>query len=103
MFRNSKNRKIHPKKKIIPKRKESKNSTQSESSSSEKITKKVKKSTPNVLQKREGKSKTKNLVDIFNEHAIKNAYYTCHNVQDLLKIRGFPWPELMKKKKKNKK
>lgn len=46
---------------------------------------------------------TKNLVDIFNEHAMQNAYYTCHNVQDLLKNRGFLWPELIKKKKKNKK
>lgn len=65
---------------------------------------KSKKSSPKVAQKREGgKTKSKNLVDIFNEHAIINAYYTCHNVQDLLKIRGFPWPELSKKKKKSKK
>lgn len=64
---------------------------------------KKKKPTSKVVQRRDGKSKTKNLVDIFNEHAIINAYYTCHNVQDLLKIRGFPWPELLKKKKKSKK
>lgn len=42
-------------------------------------------------------------VDIFNEAAMENAYTTCHNVQDLLKWRGFPWPEAQKKKKKGKK
>lgn len=65
--------------------------------------KKAKKPGGKVIQKREGKSRSKNLVDIFNEHAMMNAYYTCHNVQDLLKCRGFPWPELAKKKKKSKK
>lgn len=42
-------------------------------------------------------------VDIFTEAAMENAYFTCHNIQDLLKWRGFPWPELQKKKKKGKK
>lgn len=65
--------------------------------------KKPKKPGGKTVQKREGKSRSKNLVDIFNEHAMKNAYYTCHNVPDLLKNRGFPWPELAKKKKKSKK
>jgi hypothetical protein len=45
------------------------------------------------------KSKSRMQVDIFNESAMLNAYYTCHNVQDLLKIRGFPWPNAQKKKK----
>lgn len=42
-------------------------------------------------------------MDIFNEEAMENAYYTCHNVMDLLLCRGFPWPEAQKKKKKGKK
>ncbi|KAK9744333.1 hypothetical protein QE152_g7968 [Popillia japonica] len=42
-------------------------------------------------------------VDIFTEAAMENAYTTCHNVQDLLKWRGFPWPDAQKKKKKGKK
>lgn len=42
-------------------------------------------------------------VDIFTEIAMENAYTTCHNVQDLLKYRGFPWPDAQKKKKKGKK
>ena len=83
-----------------PKRKGSKKSTRSDSASEKS---KKKKTFSKVVQRRDGKSKTKNLVDVFNEHAITNAYYTCHNVQDLLKIRGFPWPELFKKKKKSKK
>lgn len=40
--------------------------------------------------------------DIFNEGAMENAYVVCHNVQDLLKVRGFPWPEAKKKKGKKK-
>ncbi|KAF7392528.1 hypothetical protein HZH66_008361 [Vespula vulgaris] len=39
-------------------------------------------------------------MDIFNEEAMENAYYTCHNIMDVLKCRGFPWPEAQKKKKK---
>ncbi len=85
------------------KRKDSKISSSSDTGLVMEKTKKNKKSLPKTIQKREGKSRTKNLVDIFNEHAMINAYYTCHNVQDLLKIRGFPWPELAKKKKKTKK
>ncbi|XP_025404926.1 small lysine-rich protein 1 [Sipha flava] len=52
-----------------------------------------------VKTRKEGK-KSRNLVDVFNECAMDNAYYTCHNIQDLLKCRGFPWPQLQKKKKK---
>lgn len=39
-------------------------------------------------------------MDIFNEEVMENAYYTCHNIMDVLKCRGFPWPEAQKKKKK---
>ncbi|KAF7268836.1 hypothetical protein GWI33_018180 [Rhynchophorus ferrugineus] len=42
-------------------------------------------------------------MDIFTEAAMENAYTTCHNVQDLLRWRGFPWPDAQKKKKKGKK
>jgi hypothetical protein len=42
-------------------------------------------------------------MDIFNEEAMENAYYTCHNIMDVLKCRGFPWPEAQKKKKGKKK
>ena len=42
-------------------------------------------------------------VDVFTEAAMENAYTTCHNVQDLLFYRGFPWPDAQKKKKKGKK
>ncbi|CAH1967557.1 unnamed protein product [Acanthoscelides obtectus] len=42
-------------------------------------------------------------VDIFTEAAMENAYTTCHNVQDLLRWRGFPWPDAQKKKKKGRK
>lgn len=53
---------------------------------------------------RRGRSKSARCtVDIFTEAAMENAYTTCHNVQDLLKWRGFPWPEAQKKKKKGKK
>lgn len=41
-------------------------------------------------------------VDIFTEAAMENAYTTCHSVQELLKWRGFPWPDAQKKKKKGK-
>lgn len=41
-------------------------------------------------------------MDIFNEEVMENAYYTCHNIMDVLKCRGFPWPEAQKKKKKKK-
>lgn len=58
---------------------------------------------PAVKGKKSGKSKNRCNVDIFTEAAMDNAYYVCHNVQDLLKIRGFPWPDAQKKKKKGKK
>lgn len=60
--------------------------------------------------------------DIFSEGAVENAYLLCHNVQvserislwleifrnqnnkcifqDVLKVRGFPWPDAKKKKGK---
>lgn len=65
--------------------------------------KKKKSKKPGVARREGGKSRSKCQVDVFNEAAMENAYYTCHNVQDLLKTRGFPWPELQKKKKKKKK
>lgn len=40
--------------------------------------------------------------DMLSEAAIENAYYICHNIQDLLKSRGFIWPVLQQKKKKGK-
>lgn len=53
---------------------------------------------------RKGRSKSARCnVDIFTEVAMENAYTTCHNVQDLLRWRGFPWPDAQKKKKKGKK
>ncbi|KAL9891597.1 uncharacterized protein ACN2A1_007576 isoform 2-T5 [Glossina fuscipes fuscipes] len=53
-----------------------------------------------------GRKKTSNTksfgCDIFNDAAMENAYYVCHNVQDVLKSRGFAWPDGQKKKKKGK-
>ncbi|XP_055851429.1 small lysine-rich protein 1 [Episyrphus balteatus] len=40
--------------------------------------------------------------DIFNDATMENAYYVCHNIQDVLKSRGFAWPDGQKKKKKGK-
>lgn len=48
--------------------------------------------------KRSG-GKARFAMDIFNEEMMENAYYTCHNIMDVLKCRGFPWPEAQKKKK----
>lgn len=42
-------------------------------------------------------------MDIFNDEMMENAYYTCHNIMDVLKCRGFPWPEAQKKKKARRK
>ncbi|KAH8383432.1 hypothetical protein KR009_008597 [Drosophila setifemur] len=59
-------------------------------------------------KKKEGGGKKKGGVgksigcDIFNDAAMDNAYYVCHNVQDVLKSRGFAWPDGQKKKKKGK-
>ncbi|KAE8747802.1 hypothetical protein FOCC_FOCC005414 [Frankliniella occidentalis] len=50
-----------------------------------------------------GGSKSRCNIDIFNPIAMENAYYTCHNIQDVLYCRGFPWPDAQKKKKKGKK
>uniref|UniRef100_A0A6V7M9C6 Small lysine-rich protein 1 n=1 Tax=Bracon brevicornis TaxID=1563983 RepID=A0A6V7M9C6_9HYME len=49
--------------------------------------------------KRSG-GKSRFAMDIFNEEVMENAYYTCHNIMDVLKCRGFPWPDAQKKKKK---
>jgi len=62
--------------------------------------KKTKKQTPTTTKTRKEGKKSRNLADVFNECAMDNAYHTCHNVQDLLKCRGFPWPQAQKKKKK---
>uniref|UniRef100_A0A182TE68 Small lysine-rich protein 1 n=2 Tax=Anopheles melas TaxID=34690 RepID=A0A182TE68_9DIPT len=53
--------------------------------------------------KGKGSKSSKFQGDIFNEAAMENAYYICHNIQDVLKSRGFAWPEGQKKKKKGKK
>lgn len=50
-----------------------------------------------------GGGKARFTMDIFNEEAMENAYYTCHNIMDVLLCRGFPWPDAQKKKKKGKK
>lgn len=52
---------------------------------------------------RKSGGRAKFTMDIFNEEVMENAYYTCHNIMDVLKCRGFPWPEAQKKKKKKKK
>ncbi|KAK9884443.1 hypothetical protein WA026_007289 [Henosepilachna vigintioctopunctata] len=66
--------------------------------------KEKKKSTKPKKGGRRGRSKSARFtVDIFTEAAMENAYTTCHNVQDLLKCRGFPWQEAQKKKKKGRK
>ena len=49
---------------------------------------------------RKSGGRAKFTMDIFNEEVMENAYYTCHNIMDVLKCRGFPWPEAQKKKKK---
>ncbi|XP_065083896.1 small lysine-rich protein 1-like [Ochlerotatus camptorhynchus] len=53
--------------------------------------------------KGKGKGSSKFQGDLFSEAAMENAYYVCHNIQDVLKSRGFAWPEGQKKKKKGKK
>ena len=52
---------------------------------------------------RRGGGKARFAMDIFNEEAMENAYYTCHNIMDVLLCRGFPWPDAQKKKRKGKK
>ncbi|KOC65566.1 hypothetical protein WH47_00536 [Habropoda laboriosa] len=49
---------------------------------------------------RKSGGRAKFTMDIFNEEVMENAYYTCHNVMDVLKCRGFPWPDAQKKKKR---
>ncbi|KAJ6649811.1 Small lysine-rich protein 1 [Pseudolycoriella hygida] len=77
------------------KKRNSKDSTASNGSGGDKKKGKSKKKTGS------GKS-TKFQGDIFNEGAMENAYFVCHNVQDVLRVRGFPWPEAKKKKGKKK-
>ncbi|CAG9818406.1 unnamed protein product [Phaedon cochleariae] len=78
------------------KKKKSKNG----SKNSDPKDKKKKAGKPKKSGGRRGKSKGARCnVDIFTEAAMENAYTTCHNIQDLLKWRGFPWPDAQKKKK----
>ena len=43
-------------------------------------------------------------VDILDQAAMENAYNICHNVQDLLRFRGFQWEgQKAKGKKKGRK
>jgi len=51
-------------------------------------------------KRKSGSGKMRCGADIFSAGAMENAYYTCHNVQDVLYNRGFPWPDAHKKKKK---
>lgn len=54
--------------------------------------------------KKGGRAKSSRFTgDMLSEGAIESVYYICHNIQDVLKTRGFYWPELQKKKKKGKK
>jgi len=43
------------------------------------------------------------VVDILSPAAMLNAYYICHNVQDLMFFRGFTWEGVAKGKGKGKK
>lgn len=80
-----------------PKKKKAKNGKNGENKKPVKTTKQKKTG-------RKGRSKgARCTVDIFTEAAMENAYTTCHNVQDLLKWRGFAWPDSQKTKKKGKK
>ncbi|EEB15356.1 conserved hypothetical protein [Pediculus humanus corporis] len=81
-------------------KKNKKKNTNNKSGSKEKNGKKTK------IKKSEGKvkfNKSRINVDIFTDTCMENAYYICHNVQDVLKYRGFPWPDAASKKKKGKK
>ena len=73
-----------------------KNSTSESKSSSSKKTKSKEKG-----DRFDDQAKGKATVDILDEAAMENAYNICHNVQDLLRFRGFKWPgaDAMKKKK----
>ncbi|CAG0881149.1 unnamed protein product [Darwinula stevensoni] len=64
--------------------------------SSNKKSKKTK-SKPTASKKGHAEGKAK--ADILGPIAMENAYYTCHNVPDLLLNRGFPWPATAKSKK----
>ncbi|KAH8312269.1 hypothetical protein KR044_010018 [Drosophila immigrans] len=82
------------------KKRNSKDSTSSNAGSGEGEDKK-KKDGGGASKKKAGVGKSIGC-DIFNDAAMDNAYYVCHNVQDVLKSRGFPWPDGQKKKKKGK-
>ena len=56
---------------------------------------------PKMKDNGEGKSKRE--VDILDDAAMENAYNICHNVQDLLRFRGFAWEGQSQKKKGRKK
>merc|ERR1711874_137039 len=55
--------------------------------------------------KRQGEEsgKTSTVADILSEPAMHNAYFICHNVQDLMYFRGFFWEGQSKGKGKGKK
>lgn len=59
--------------------------------------------TKSSKKSRRSGGKARFAMDIFNEEMMENAYYTCHNIMDVLKCRGFPWPDAQKKKKGKKK
>ncbi|KAK6627959.1 hypothetical protein RUM44_010441 [Polyplax serrata] len=65
--------------------------------------KKAKKTSGKKSEGRTRSAKSRFNIDIFTEPCMENAYYICHNVQDVLKCRGFPWPDAANKKKKGKK
>ncbi|XP_022211602.2 small lysine-rich protein 1 [Drosophila obscura] len=83
------------------KKRNSKDSTSSNAGSGEGDDKKKKDGGGGGGKKKGGVGKSIGC-DIFNDAAMENAYYVCHNVQDVLKSRGFAWPDGQKKKKKGK-
>ncbi|CAL8138182.1 unnamed protein product [Orchesella dallaii] len=42
-------------------------------------------------KKKERGRRNREICDVFGDAAMSNAYYICHNVQDFLYCRGFPW------------
>ncbi|ALC47519.1 maker238 [Drosophila busckii] len=84
-----------------PKSKKKRNSKDSTSSNGAEGEDKKKKDGAGGGKKKGGVGKSIGC-DIFNDAAMDNAYYVCHNVQDVLKSRGFSWPDGQKKKKKGK-
>jgi hypothetical protein len=78
-----------------------KNGKSDKNGNSNKSKAKGSKKTPKSSKRGGGKAKFS--MDIFNEEAVNDAYYTCHNIMDVLHCRGFPWPDAQKKKKKGNK